>query len=191
MRSSCRKFSASSERFTRFVEWGCRLGLCPSGSAPLQISVAADEAIQKQNAIKVIDFVLGDARLKAAEHELAGLAVSVECLDFDFFGADDFAGVIGDGEATLSPDSETIPMGDFRVNQHEWSVIFHGTLCFRGIDKADALQLANLRSGNADGARPVRAGFEQVIDEGLQLGTKVFYRLAGRFQSVVWISENR
>ena len=59
-----------------------------------------------------------------------------------------------------------------------------------GIDDADALQHADLRRGNADGAGAVGAGFQQVVDEIAQLGVKAFDGLAEGFQTVVGVEND-
>jgi hypothetical protein len=61
------------------------------------------------------------------------------------------------------------------------AVIFDRTLGTRGINNADALQNSHLRCGNAHRARPLGAGFNEVIDKRLQRRIKRVNGLAGGF----------
>ncbi len=160
-------------------------------SAPLEIGVPADQAVEKQNTIEMIDLVLGDARFEAAHRELAGFAVPVERFEFDFFCANHLAGVIRHRKAAFAPYGKAIPVDDLRVDEHERAVVFNRPLGFGGIDNANALQRADLRRGNADGARAACAGFEQMVDKRLQFGAEIVHRIAGGFQPLIRVGKNR
>lgn len=153
--------------------------------------MAADQPIEEQDTVEVIDFVLGDTCLEALHLEGDCLPFEVLGRQLDGLGADHLAGVVRDRQTALTADGKPLPVGDHGIDQHQWPMVVHRATRTGGVDETQTLHPTDLGGGDADGRWTLLGRVLQVFGELAQFRVKLLDRIAGGLQALVWIDEYR
>lgn len=161
--------------------------------SPEQSGLDAADAVEEQDAVQVVHFVLDGNRLETAGVYLPQSAVRFAEFHRNLRGALNFAGVVRHTHAPFPHDghSSTAP-GDFRVDHAEQAMVVLPTVPVVGdIHHADPQRNSDLGSGHADRAGSFTHRIDQIPEQTVDALVDMFDPVTHLFQNLMWILQNR